>query len=95
MQVQSKWHLRQYTLEVLSYLLCFTAVIAGMLVIRGYQFSEYGLEMYKGVRWPAQMTVTDVAAAFWRESALPLLQWVPLALLGDAALRRYVYRLRE
>jgi hypothetical protein len=96
MDLKTKWHTRQITLEVLSYVACITtAVVIVPLAIDCGKLVEYGLGMYPGVKWPRGFAVQDAARTFWSWSVWPVLQWLPLTLIGDAILRRFAYGLRS
>ena len=96
MNLMAKWHARQVALEVLSYVLCITtAVVLVPVAVKGYKFMEYGFGIYPGYKWPKTFSIDYALRCFWELSAWPFIQWLPLTLVGDALLRRFVYRLRS
>lgn len=95
MSLKAKWHARQIAFEILSYALCFTTVlVVAPAAVQGYKLMEYGLDIYPGVRWPRAFGTEGAAQTFWEWSVWPFVQWLPLTLVGDALLRRFVYGLR-
>jgi hypothetical protein len=95
MNLRVRWHTRQIVLEVFSYILCFTtALIVAPVAVQGFKFMEYGLDIYPGTKWPRGFGFIDAIRTFWEWSILPFVQWLPLTLVGDALLRRFVYGLR-
>jgi hypothetical protein len=96
MSVIAKWNSRQIGLELLSYVLCFTtALVIVPVAVQCAKFLEFGMDIYPGAKWPKNLTVQYVVDTFWLNSVKPTLLWLPATLVGDALLRRFVYRIRE
>jgi hypothetical protein len=96
MSVTARWNTRQIGLELLSYVLCFTtALVIAPMVIQCMKYLEFGREIYPGAKWAKDCGPLCTNQVFWQYSLLPIVKWLPLTLVGDAILRRFIYRIRE
>ncbi len=92
---ETKWSMRQITLDTLSYICCTTTFILALISIRAYDFYERGLSIYTGYKFVAKPDLHYILYAFWNLSVSPLLIYIPLTILVDALLRRHVMRILD
>jgi hypothetical protein len=96
MSIKAKWHTRQISLELLSYIVCFTTVLVVVpAVIDMKKFLDYGMDFYQGAKWPKGCDVRCVNFNFWTITLYPKLKWLPLTLLADAIFRRWALSIRD
>jgi len=96
MILKLQWYTRQVALELLSYVLCFTtALIIAPSVVKIWHFMNVGYAMWPGHNWPKLVTEAYTFQMLWELSLEPLVKWLPLTVVGDALLRRFVYRLYD
>ncbi len=93
--LKTKWELRQLGLSFLSCFLCSTSVLLALIVIRAYQYSQCGLDLYPDLEFPKRISVDLLLSTFWDQSVWPLLPWVPVCFAFDTILRRYIYGLNQ
>jgi glycopeptide antibiotics resistance protein len=95
MDLSTQWHLRQIGLSYLTSILSCTGVLTAWTLILFYKFSKYGLWMYPGLHIPAKFTIADALQIFWDQSLSGIAALVPLALLADILLKRFVWKTGE
>ena len=94
MSLKIKWRVRQFAVELFSYILCFTTfAILVPVTIKCRQFYETGLDMFPRELWPPSMTLSSILDVFWQQSLWPILMWLPLAVAADVVLRQRFFRL--
>ena len=94
MNLNTRWEFRQLILSALLAPLSLTGFILAWIGIRAYKLQELGIAgMFPEYRWPKMMSIPDTLHAFWSLGVTPLLWWIPVALVLDLTLRRYVFKL--
>ena len=90
MSFELKWTVRQMSLELISYFVCFTTLFVVVpIAIDFWELFEYGYEAY-GYK-NSNVSPKRVAKVLWHLSIYPWIKWLPLTIIGDIFLRRYFY----
>lgn len=94
MNLKFTWNLRQIILDYLAYIVCPTAVfVVYPLVTKSVKYYQYSDRIYPA-HWLAHVeTLHQYNDLFWQTQLYPVLLWLPLTLLGDIAVRRFLYGL--
>ena len=96
MQFKTKWSLRQISFELIMYVLCCTtALVLAPIAIRAWDFYEHGFGMYPGIKVPNNINLQQCLDVFWQMSVLPALKWLPFTVVGDIAMRRWIFGLNR
>ena len=91
MGLKMKWHLRQI---VLGYVACFFSLTSTLLILIGIKFWKY--VQYGGqLKWPKGTQLDWMLEWFYLHHAKALIVWIPVTLLLDLLIRRFIYELNE
>ena len=95
MNLKFKWHLRQIALGLLASLFSLTSFLFYWMAVRAFYLYQYGLAMYPNHSWPKQPTLQCTLSTFYSLSIHPLVILIPLTIVFDLILRRFLWKLDE
>ena len=95
MGMKLKWHMRQLALGLVASLFSCTSALLVLMTIKCWKLYQYGLGMYPQYDWPKHTSLQYILGHFYDMSIHPLLIWIPVTLIVDLMLRRFIYQLDE
>jgi len=91
MGIKTKWHLRQIALGYFASLCSLTSIILVIIGIKFLKFVQYGGEL----KWPKGTKLDWMLEWFYTSQVKSLIVWIPVTILIDQFIRRFVYKLHE
>lgn len=91
MDLEQRWHTRNFALKTLFCVMRPSMWCFALFFVRYFKFEKYGLAMY-GVKAARGMTESDAMLIFLKLSAVPILWWLPVALVADYFIIQFLAR---